>query len=197
MPPPLKGPGMSARPESSQERKRAIMQTVEIAAIVVGLLLGPAWSRSLNICYEEGELRQKAQKMLASNYPHPAEPQGAVAHDTGSSSSVDLCMTYAGELVQNNPTNARSLSPWRYVQKNMEGHYPSSYVEAQCLCSGCIMIKNNGAPEMSHDYNSIPILQSRVFLKRELCSNGRGYYLKPVPVEVVVGCTCARPRISS
>nr|XP_057931378.1 interleukin-17C [Doryrhamphus excisus] len=169
-----------------------IMQIVA-TVVIVGLLLGPAWTRNIP-CYEEGELSEIANQKLA-DYPQFPGPQDVVVHDTGSSSTVDLCMNYAGKPAPNDPTNARSLSPWRYVRKNMEDHYPSSYVEAQCLCSGCIMMKN-GAPRLSHDYNSIPISQSRVFLKRELCSEGHGYYLKPVSVDVVVGCTCARPRIS-
>ncbi|XP_054633684.1 interleukin-17C [Dunckerocampus dactyliophorus] len=172
------------------------MQIVEIVAnvVIVGLLLGPVWTRNMP-CYEEEELSEIAKKKLV-NYPQPPEPLGEVAHDTGSSSSLDLCMKYVGQPVRNGPTNDRSLSPWRYVRKTMENHYPSSYIEAQCLCSGCIIIEN-GVHKLSHDYNSVPIPQSRVFLKRELCSEGHGYYLKPVSVEVVIGCTCATPRIFS
>lgn len=75
-----------------------------------------------------------------------------------------------------------------------EDHFPSSYSEAQCLCSGCVLIQNNKNPVESHDYNSHPVTQSRVFLKRELCDDGRRYYLKPVTVKVAVGCTCTRAK---
>ncbi|AWP09010.1 putative interleukin-17C [Scophthalmus maximus] len=73
-------------------------------------------------------------------------------------------------------------------------HFPSTYAEAQCLCSGCILVQGNNPPTESHDYVSVPIRQSRVFLRRELCSDGEQYHLKPVTVDVVVGCTCARYR---
>lgn len=84
----------------------------------------------------------------------------------------------------------------------MKDHYPSTYAEAQCLCSGCIFIQDNKGWEKrplqeSNDYNSVPIKQSRVFLKRELCSDGKKYQLKPVTLEVAVACTCARVKTSS
>ena len=76
----------------------------------------------------------------------------------------------------------------------MKDHFPSTYAEAQCLCSGCILIQGKNPPSESLDYNSVPVLQSRVFLRRELCSDGKKYHLKPVTVEVAVGCTCARVK---
>ncbi|XP_061891318.1 interleukin-17C [Entelurus aequoreus] len=165
---------------------------MQIAMIVVilGLQLGPAWTCNVNRCYEEGELSKAANRKLTSHYPQPPEPHGVLAWDSPASCPLDLYVHYQQR-------EARSLSPWRFVWKTMKDHYPSTYVEAQCLCSGCIVTKNKGVPEMSHDYNSVPIEQSRVFLKRELCDDGRKYYLKPVSVNVVVGCTCARPRIAS
>lgn len=88
--------------------------------------------------------------------------------------------------------------------KTLNGHFPSTYTEAQCLCSGCILIKDPDSdpdktplPVESYDYNSVPIKQSKVFLKRELCSDGKKYYLKPVTLDVAVGCTCARVKTTS
>lgn len=87
--------------------------------------------------------------------------------------------------------------------KTNKDHFPSTYSEAQCLCSGCILIQdsldeeNAMIPAVNYDYNSVPIKQNRVFLKRELCSDGKKYHLKPVTVEVAVGCVCARASTSS
>lgn len=78
----------------------------------------------------------------------------------------------------------------------MEDHYPSTYVEAQCLCSGCIMFQNQKLIE-SHDYNSVPVMQSKLFLKREVCNDKKKYRLTPVSIDVAVGCTCARATTSS
>lgn len=76
--------------------------------------------------------------------------------------------------------------------------FPPSFVEAQCLCSGCILVPDTSQkpllPTENHNYNSVPITQSRVFLSRELCGDGVRYRLKPLTLQVAVGCTCARPK---
>ncbi|XP_049580186.1 interleukin-17C [Syngnathus scovelli] len=155
---------------------------------VVALLMGLAWSSNPNRCYEEGELSKMASRKLATHYPQPQEPAVVPDHDSPPECPLDLYSLWDLE--------ERSLSPWRYVSRLMEDHYPSTYVEAQCLCSGCIMINSTGSAVLSHDYNSAPVNQTRVFLKRERCADGKTYYLKPVSVVVVVGCTCARPRLA-
>lgn len=82
----------------------------------------------------------------------------------------------------------------------MKDHFPSAYSEAECLCSGCILIQDQPSkgrlPVENHSYNSVPIVQSRVFLKRELCSDGVKFRLTPVSQNVAVGCTCVRPTNS-
>lgn len=79
--------------------------------------------------------------------------------------------------------------------------FPPSYVEAQCLCSGCILVpdgsRNHPVPSENHSYNSVPIRQGRVFLRKELCRDGQKYRLRPLTLQVAVGCTCARPRSDS
>ncbi|XP_077374197.1 interleukin-17C [Festucalex cinctus] len=162
---------------------------VQMVTIVVALAVAPVWTVNTNRCYEESELSKVADRKLASHYPQPPEPQAVVPHDSPSDCPLDLYMHWDQDLKE------RSLSPWRYVWKPMKDHYPSTYVEAQCLCSGCIMIKRKGTPELSHDYNSAPVNQTRVFLKRERCTDGLKYYLKPVSVAVTVGCTCVIPRV--
>lgn len=79
-----------------------------------------------------------------------------------------------------------------------EDYFPSTYVEAQCLCSGCIVLpdgsSNHMPPTENHNYNSVAIRQSRVFLRRELCRDGQRYRLRPETLQVAVGCTCVRPK---
>lgn len=83
----------------------------------------------------------------------------------------------------------------------MKDHFPPTYSGAQCLCSGCILVpdssKNHLVPTENHDYNSVAIKQSRVFLKKQRCADGKTYQLKPVALQVAVGCTCVRPKTSS
>lgn len=79
----------------------------------------------------------------------------------------------------------------------MKDHFPSTYSEAECLCSGCILIQDvpgkGRVPVENFSYTSVPIIQSRVFLRRDLCGDGGTYRLTPVSRDVAVGCTCARP----
>ncbi|XP_077424578.1 interleukin-17C [Vanacampus margaritifer] len=165
---------------------------VQMVTIVVALVVAPAWTANLNRCYEESELSKVAGRKLASHYPQPPEPQVVAPHDSPSACPLDLYSHWDLGLVD---PKERSLSPWRYVRKPMKDHYPSTYIEAQCLCSGCIMIKSKRTPELSHDYNSAPVSQTRVFLKREHCTDSLKYYLKPVSVNVTVGCTCVIPQV--
>ncbi|XP_037110278.1 interleukin-17C [Syngnathus acus] len=176
---------MSASNSQSGKESQERMETQIMA--VVALLVGLVWSSNPNRCYEEGELSKVALRKLASHYPQPQEPEVVSAHDSPAECPLDLYSHWDLEK--------RSLSPWRYVWRPMKDHYPSIYVEAQCLCSGCIVINSKGRAELTHDYNSAPVNQTRVFLKRERCVDGKTYYLKPVSVVVTVGCTCARPRL--
>ncbi|KAK2841752.1 hypothetical protein Q5P01_011952 [Channa striata] len=159
--------------------------------LIFGLLLVPVWTCKINQCCDKDKVSKMAKKKLKTHYQHPPEPPATAAPDSPVVCPVELYQQPLKSL------HDRSLSPWRYVSVTREDHFPSTYAEAQCLCSGCILIRdtNHGAVE-SHDYNSVPIKQSRVFLKRELCDDGENYYLKPVSVEVAVGCTCARVQSS-
>lgn len=90
------------------------------------------------------------------------------------------------------------LTFFHFRLRSMKDHFPSTYSEAECLCSGCILIQNQPGrgrvPVENFSYNSVPIMQSRVFLKRELCSDSSNKYrLTPVSQDVAVGCTCVRP----
>ncbi|XP_068170187.1 interleukin-17C [Antennarius striatus] len=172
------------------------MDTKQI--LIFGLLLVPVWTCKMHRCYDEHELSEAADRKLRGHYPQPPDPSPAATSDSPASCPVDL---YDQPLAQQ--LSSRSLSPWRYVTRAMKDHFPSSYVEAQCLCSGCILVQDAPGPKgrpltvESYDYNSVPVKQSRVFLRRELCSDGKKYQLKAVTLEVTVGCTCARVKTSS
>ncbi|NP_001191723.1 interleukin-17C precursor [Oryzias latipes] len=92
----------------------------------------------------------------------------------------------------------RSVSPWKYTEVTREGYFPPSYMEAQCLCKGCILKEGNNVIE-SHNFNSKPLVVSRMFLRRVLCEGGNNgtaktYKLERVQLDVAVGCICVRTR---
>ncbi|XP_075327334.1 interleukin-17C [Odontesthes bonariensis] len=156
---------------------------------ILVLLLAPAWTCMVNSdrCCDEDALLRTAKRKLESRYPQPREVPSVA--DAGAPATCPL------ELYQKMPlldVKDRSISPWRYVTVTNPDHFPHTYVEAQCLCQGCILVHENGSVVESHDYNSAVIEQTRVFLKRVPCPNGEGYQLMPVSQQVAVGCTCAR-----
>nr|QRW33324.1 Interleckin-17C [Lateolabrax maculatus]UBR18740.1 interleukin 17C [Lateolabrax maculatus] len=175
----------------SEERQRMDMKQI----LIFGLILVPVWTCKMNRCYDVHELSEAVERKLRSHYPQPPEPSATAAPESPAVCPEEL---YQQQTLQH--IRSRSLSPWRYIRVTKKDHFPSTYAEAQCLCSGCILIPDKSVqklPVESHNYNSVPIKQSRVFLKRELCSDGKKYHLKPVTVEVAVGCTCARVKTSS
>ncbi|KAF3689277.1 Interleukin-17C [Channa argus] len=159
--------------------------------LIFGLLLVPVWTCKLNECCDEDRLNKALERRLKTHFQPPPEPLTTAVAGSSPVCPVGLYQQAPKSLYE------RSLSPWRYVLVTKEDHIPSTYAEAQCLCSGCILIQNK-KPEgvESYDYNSVPVMQSRVFFKRELCKDGK-YKLMTVNVEVAVGCTCARVQTSS
>ncbi|XP_056907976.1 interleukin-17C [Takifugu flavidus] len=161
------------------------------------LLLVSACTGESNRCYDEHELSEAANRKLRSHYPQPAEPSPAAAADSSYTCPLELY------LQKDLPPHlsGRSLSPWRYVTVFLGDCFPSSYTEAQCLCSGCILVPDSPQNQVllteTHDYNSVPIKQSRVFLRKEVCADGKKHHLKPVTIQVAVGCTCVRPKTTS
>ncbi|XP_041852078.1 interleukin-17C [Melanotaenia boesemani] len=138
-------------------------------------------------CCDEEQLIQRVQRKLKNRFPQPLDPPAADASPGPAKCPLELYQTLPAPA----ELNARSVSPWRYVNVNLTDHFPSTYVEAQCLCTGCILFQDNKVVE-SHDYNSATVTQTRIFLKRVRCPSGKGYKLEPVSVEVPVGCTCVR-----
>ncbi|KAK1888134.1 Interleukin-17C [Dissostichus eleginoides] len=147
--------------------------------LLFGLLFGllaPGWSLRSNRCLPEQDLEEAAERELRSFQGPPQNFQGLPQNQPpGSSYSCPVEM-----FTQQPPTHLkdRSLSPWGYVRETMENHFPSTYTRAQCLCTGCVLIQNSMLVE-SHDYNSAHVVQSMVFLKKELCRDKEKYRLKP------------------
>ncbi|CAL8357789.1 unnamed protein product [Lota lota] len=149
--------------------------------LVLGVLFVTVRTSSLP-CYDESQLEEKAQKKLKH------QPLGPEPKATPSKCPVGL---YAG---LGKSLNDRSISPWRFVYETKKDRFPSTIAVAQCLCEGCITIKHeDNTPTEDFTYNSVAITQSKLFLNKELCEDGRRYRLVPHYEPVAVGCTCAKP----
>ncbi|XP_034734338.1 interleukin-17C [Etheostoma cragini] len=181
-----RGSLVNSQPEAKKKPSMTMKQI-----IIFGLLLGPMWTYGMK-CYEDHELQAAAMRKLSSHYPQPVEHLAAVAPDSPFSCPVEYFPQHPHQNI-----HERSLSPWRYELVLKKDHFPSTYAQARCLCDGCILIQNKSRPMESHDYNSHPITQKKVFLKKEPCKDGKKYYLKAVTVDVAVGCTCLRAKIFS
>ncbi|XP_056622556.1 interleukin-17C [Triplophysa dalaica] len=107
--------------------------------------------------------------------------------------AANTCKHFLSELSAGRSSQElshRSLAPWR--TRTVENHdmYPSRYEEAECLCDGCII---NGVE--NHSYNSVPVEQTFLFLKKIKCpSDPSKYSIEYEKVNVRVACTCVVPR---
>ncbi|KAF7225003.1 interleukin-17C [Nothobranchius furzeri] len=157
--------------------------------LVLALCVVSVWT-CRHRCCNQTELLRRMQKQLPFN-PEPLSELSGIR-----SCPVDL---YQG-LSNSKDIKDRSLSPWRYVQETNEDLFPSTYMKAECLCSGCITIKKNSDESMEEnfDFNSVPVLQAQMFLKRERgnCEDGT-YQLRAFKMDIPVGCTCVRPKRTS
>ncbi|XP_060892383.1 interleukin-17C [Labrus mixtus] len=171
-----------------EKKKETEMDVKKI--LLFGLLIVPVFTSQ---CFNESQLEEAADRKLRRHYQQP------LTLSTTKSPTEPACPV---ELYRNYPPmdlNGRSLSPWRQVIRTNTAFFPSTYYEAECLCSGCILIENSPDAEkrlvMSDAYNSVPIKTSRMFLKKELCKDKQTYSLTTVHVDVAVGCHCARPNL--
>ncbi|KAM9753540.1 interleukin-17C [Menidia menidia] len=168
---------------------------------ILVLCLVPVWSTCMfrsNRCCNEQELRRFAEKKLQRRVPQPGEPAAAARTGTGTEGAGTRppCPLELYESALPTEIKDRSLSPWRYVNVSDPDLFPPSYVKAECLCAGCLVLRDGAVRETS-DYNSHPVVQSRAFLKRVRCTAGTGYQLQLVLVDVPVGCTCLHYKTAS
>uniref|UniRef100_A0A8C1CQC5 Interleukin 17c n=1 Tax=Cyprinus carpio carpio TaxID=630221 RepID=A0A8C1CQC5_CYPCA len=134
-------------------------------------------------CFSECEhgFKKLHNKLLHSLHDHKHARLPPVHHKAGS----------CGDFARlSSALNDRSLSPWRIRTVENPDMYPSKYEEAECLCDGCII---NGVENRT--YNSVPVKQTRLFLKKVPCpSDPKKYSLEYKLVSVTVACTCAVPK---
>ncbi|XP_026701281.1 interleukin-17F-like [Athene cunicularia] len=83
----------------------------------------------------------------------------------------------------------RSLAPWDYRLDEDPNRFPQVIADAKCRLSGCV----NALGQEDHSFNSVPIQQEILVLRRE-----QGGCLPTYRLEkkvITVGCTCAAPVI--
>ncbi|MEQ2184964.1 hypothetical protein GOODEAATRI_013315 [Goodea atripinnis] len=179
--------------------------------LILALCLGACRAR----CHNETKLDEEAQRWLLKHYPWPATPTPSA--DTSTSCPLSLYQELPSLAVNDRSvspwkyitlsTLKTSNSPFKvyfcfytrvteilfllHRTVSKPDYYPSSYTEAKCLCSGCILVHQNGSVTENFDYNTKPLMHKSVFLKRVKCKEGK-YRLVPERLEVSVGCICVR-----
>lgn len=78
--------------------------------VMLAFLVASVPACKMNRCYDDGELREAAERKLRSHYPQPPDPLPTADPDSPPSCPVDQFRSLARDN-----TNERSLSPWRYV----------------------------------------------------------------------------------
>ncbi|XP_051512183.1 interleukin-17C [Myxocyprinus asiaticus] len=142
-------------------------------------------------CYHECEhgfnkVQQKLLRALRATNKHAPLPP--VNH------AADSCPAFLSELTRHERSslghNKRSLAPWRIRTVHKPDMLPPTYEEAECLCEGCII---NGTEDRT--YNSVPVEENRLFLKKVKCPfDENKYSLEYEYVKVTVACTCVVPK---
>ncbi|KAL2088462.1 hypothetical protein ACEWY4_015361 [Coilia grayii] len=84
----------------------------------------------------------------------------------------------------------RSVSPWEYRVDHVSNTFPSNIRHAECKFGGCII---DGQED--HSFNSVPVFQSQMVLKKMPCKSKPGHYYFEVDfMNVPVACICVIPR---
>ncbi|CAI5646427.1 interleukin-17F isoform X2 [Oreochromis niloticus] len=87
--------------------------------------------------------------------------------------------------------NGRALSPWRYYIDRNDSRQPRDISFAKCLCKGCIIDGHE-----VNDYNSVEVWAPMLVLIKTECKDANTYRVQKMRIEVPVGCTCVRPKIT-
>ncbi|XP_060778931.1 interleukin-17C isoform X2 [Neoarius graeffei] len=133
-------------------------------------------------CLPQHEFTVQAKKLLRRAGRH-AEHRAAAARSAPTASCSDFTQIFSHELKN------RSLSPWRSSFETDHSLIPPVYEVAECLCSGCIIDGSENT-----DYNSVPVMQSVMFLKKISClSDPDNYSYNVVYKTLPVACTCVMP----
>ncbi|XP_027017664.1 interleukin-17C [Tachysurus fulvidraco] len=133
-------------------------------------------------CLPQNQLLIQAKKLLRrTGRPTEHRARRAVSHTS--------CADFT-QLAFSSDLKNRSLSPWQSILETDPDMIPSVYEVAKCLCYGCLIDGSENT-----DYNSVPVMQSVMFLKKVSCpSDPDKYSLNVVYKNVPVACTCAVPK---
>ncbi|XP_026873825.1 interleukin-17C [Electrophorus electricus] len=132
-------------------------------------------------CFPEAELPARAVKLLHRSHRN--------AESRRAGSAAMSCADFQRQVFSPELKH-RSLSPWIIRDHHDSSLIPSSYQVAQCLCEGCII---NGTENT--DYNSVPVFQNMMFLKKVKCpTDSDKYSLQIHYEEIPYACTCAVPK---
>ncbi|XP_066289545.1 interleukin-17B-like [Branchiostoma lanceolatum] len=87
--------------------------------------------------------------------------------------------------------NERSLTPWVYVTNHSANRIPDTFVEARCLCEGCLIYGPDGVSvENTKDFENVPIKTGLPILERYDCKRRKCRERQSI-LQVTVGCMCA------
>ncbi|XP_063325075.1 interleukin-25-like [Pelmatolapia mariae] len=108
--------------------------------------------------------------------------------DARENQELTTCEQAAREMHE---LNGRALSPWRYYIDRNDSRQPRDIIFAECLCKGCIIDGRE-----VNDYNSVEVLAPMLVLIKTKCKDANTYQVQKMRIEVPVGCTCVRPKIT-
>ncbi|NXS63275.1 IL17F protein, partial [Brachypteracias leptosomus] len=85
--------------------------------------------------------------------------------------------------------NSRSLAPWDYRIDEDHNRFPLMIADAKCRHSQCL----NAQGQLDHSFNSVPIKQEILVLRREQKGCHQSFRLEKKVI--TVGCTCVTPLV--
>ncbi|KFP62753.1 Interleukin-17F, partial [Cariama cristata] len=103
---------------------------------------------------------------------------------------VNLSITNTNQGTKMTPdVSSRSLAPWDYRIDEDHNRFPQVIAEAKCRHSRCVNLDG----QLDHSFNSVPIKQEILVLRREQKGCHQSYRLEKKII--TVGCTCVTPLI--
>ncbi|KAL0968206.1 hypothetical protein UPYG_G00263830 [Umbra pygmaea] len=166
------------------------MQAILLLGILIGQLSWASEAQKHIGCFRVNELEAGAQRILRRHrYLTDVQVHGALDHKNTEKKCPTSRQSFSHDF------SNRSVSPWRYSIDTEEGRFPKEIVVAECLCKGCIINNRSGHQVEDHNYNSVPIMQSKVVLTKTQCSTDpEKYSFTKSFIQVPIACTCVRYR---
>uniref|UniRef100_A0A8C7C565 Interleukin-17C-like n=2 Tax=Oncorhynchus kisutch TaxID=8019 RepID=A0A8C7C565_ONCKI len=171
-----------------------IMQTLLLLGLFIDKLTLASETHKHKGCFSAEELEDGALKILRRNrYLKDGHIDETQYHKLGTKKTCPAVL-HSQSVDYNN----RSVSPWRYSIDSKEGRFPEKIVVAECLCTGCIIVKghgHHGAEYEDYGYNSVPVVQSQMVLMKTDCTTDPGKYsFSSHYIKVPIACTCVKAR---